>query len=65
MRIERYNEGGFDASKPNNNIAEVIEIDDPVVEPTAEDRLNALLAALADARSLADVRAAAEQATNG
>jgi len=35
MKITIWGEGGFDASKPNNNIIEQYEIPDP--EPTPEE----------------------------
>ena len=35
MQINIYGSGGFDATKPNNNLLEQYEIPDP--EPTAEE----------------------------
>lgn len=37
-----YGEGGYDPSKPNSNIASVEEIDAPPVEPSTQDRLDAI-----------------------
>lgn len=64
-----YGEGGFDPDKPDNNVIARFTVDDPQVEPTDVDRLAALeaqnaelLAALAKATTLAQVRAAATKA---
>lgn len=63
----RYGPGGWDPDAPDENVVERFEIEDP--EPTDSDRLAALeaqnaalVAALAKATTLAQVRAAAQAA---
>jgi hypothetical protein len=41
-----YGLGGFDPSKPNNNIVEEHEVEVPDAEPTPEERIAELEAAL-------------------
>lgn len=69
MEHVTYGPGGFDPSKPSNNVVEVETVPDPPVVTTAEDRLAeleaqnaALLDALATVPNLAAVRAAAVNA---
>lgn len=71
MQCVTYGMGGFDPSKPNDNIVSVEEAPDPPEVMSTEDRLAvveaqnaALLADLAKATSVAAVRAAATQASN-
>lgn len=56
-----YGPGGFDPTKPNDNIVERTEVPDDDTPP-ADGRLDALLSDLAKATSLAQVRAAAAKA---
>lgn len=69
MRVVTYGIGGFDPSKPNDNVVSVEEVPDPPETPTTDDRLAvleaqnaALLSALAQASSVAAIRAAAVKA---
>lgn len=60
MRFGTYGPGGFDPKKPNNNLVEVEDVPDPA--PTDSERLDALVAALENATTMAEVRAAAKAA---
>jgi hypothetical protein len=42
MKITIWGEGGFDASKPNNNIVQQIEVDDPPTDNKEQARQSAL-----------------------
>jgi hypothetical protein len=55
-----YGDGGFDPSKPDNNVVARFTVDDP--EPPAPDPLATLIADLAKATTLSQVRAAATKA---
>jgi len=64
-----YGEGGFDPSKPDNNVVARVTVDDPPQVVTDAERIAALeaqnaelLAALAKATTVAQVRAAAQAA---
>lgn len=64
-----YGEGGFDPTKPDNNVLARFTVDDPPAVVTDTDRLAALesqnaalVDALAKATTLAQVRAAAQAA---
>lgn len=64
-----YGEGGYDPSKPDGNVVARFTVDYSPAVPTAEERLAALeaqntelLAALAKATTLAQIRAAAAAA---
>lgn len=64
MRIEIYGEGGYDPTKPNNNVVNVTEVPDPDAPTddrlaTLERRQNALMAKLAAATTVAQIRKAA------
>ena len=66
MRVETYGEGGFDPSKPNNNVVAVDELVDREPEPSADERLAAierrhslLVAKIAAATTVAQIRKAA------
>lgn len=46
--VVTYGVGGFDPSKPNNNMVETVEVPDPPAPtPTAEDKITAAAEALA------------------
>ena len=60
--IITYGEGGFDPSKPDNNVVARFTVDDPPVVVTDAERLAVLVDALAKATTLAQVRAAAQAA---
>ena len=60
MRVVTYGPGGYDPTRPDGNVVEVVEVpDDGLSAPTAEDRLAALVDALSKATTLSQVRAAA------
>ena len=66
-----YGEGGFDPSKPDDNVVARFTVDDPPEVPTDADRVAALeaqnaalLAALSKATTLAQIRAAATKAAD-
>lgn len=44
--IVTYGEGGYDPSKPNNNIVEIIENDEPEIIPDPQTDAQALADAL-------------------
>lgn len=61
-----YGEGGYDPTKPDNNVIARVTVDDPPVVLSDAERVAALeaqnaalLAALAKATTLAQIRAAA------
>ena len=60
--IITYGEGGFDPSKPDNNVVARFTVDDPPVVVTDAERLAVLVDALAKATTLAQVRASAQAA---
>jgi hypothetical protein len=45
-KIVTYGIGGFDPTKPNNNIVEEYEVEVPDPEPTPEEEIAALQAAV-------------------
>jgi hypothetical protein len=45
-KTEIYGIGGFDPTKPNNNIVEEYEVEVPDPEPTPEEQIAALQAAV-------------------
>ena len=56
--ITNYGVGGYDESKPNNNVISIVD----VVDDAASSPLEVLVAALAAAETIADVQAAAQAA---
>ena len=66
-----YGEGGFDPTKPDNNVVARVTVDDPPAVPSDAERVAALeaqnaalIADLSKATTLAQVRAAAVKAAD-
>jgi len=62
--VVTYGPGGFDPTKPDNNVISTEEVPDPPEPPvtTAEERLDVLLAAMETAATVGQMRSAARAA---